>query len=632
MSDLTEPLNSYASSEKKKAGSFPMWIALGISVLSMLICGVITYIFTKEHFAPTNPYNPSERYEIPARYEVSAVLRIPYLGEFKQPIYAKVDTVSNQMQLSYFSGSNTFSYNAAENGTNYAVVPMFDKLQCYRTFHLDEQELPNLFPYLPSFTKTDKQEVVNGVKCDVWTYSYINKVEKDGWVAHLPDERGYSGDYTFYVNAENGMPVALYTVGHNVLLGGSHTDEYWMDYNYVRAVDSVDADAFQPPFGMICEDSITPWGPTIKSRAAFTSDLAAILSDPKHAAFAQYTAAHGKVYTGDEYARRLGNFLMNQRYIDTVNKSGKKYTLKANHFADMSDEEKRFRLGRKKTQLGDPTTSACGKYTPSGKELPKSVDWRAKGYVTELTNDQGSCGSCWTYGLTGTIEGQIAAKTGKVIPVSQQHWMDCSAEEGTENGIEYGGNLACNGGLDYAGLTWSLLRNKGRIPSFDDYGATNGGYLNVNNFCHFYEKTDVNPFTGKTIEPVAVLDSCTHVNDAWIDETVSQEDRVNTLLDALANVGSVSVSIAVSQDLYYYKSGVYDDLENCGSRTLDLDHTVLAVGYETDEAGNIAVIIRNSWSDVWGEQGYAKILVKSADGKVMNVCGVATSPLFVTLK
>lgn len=34
--------------------------------------------------------------------------------------------------------------------------------------------------------------------------------------------------------------------------------------------------------------------------------------------------------------------------------------------------------------------------------------------------------SCWTYGVTGTIEGQWAKKTQTLVPLSQQNMMDCT--------------------------------------------------------------------------------------------------------------------------------------------------------------------------------------------------------------
>jgi cathepsin L len=43
-----------------------------------------------------------------------------------------------------------------------------------------------------------------------------------------------------------------------------------------------------------------------------------------------------------------------------------------------------------------------------------SIDWVAKGAVTHI-KDQGQCGSCWTFGTTGVLEGHYFITTG-VLP------------------------------------------------------------------------------------------------------------------------------------------------------------------------------------------------------------------------
>ncbi|XP_023214321.1 cysteine proteinase 2-like, partial [Centruroides sculpturatus] len=59
------------------------------------------------------------------------------------------------------------------------------------------------------------------------------------------------------------------------------------------------------------------------------------------------------------------------------------------------------------------------------RDVPESLDWRLYGAVTPV-KDQAICGSCWSFGTTGTIEGAYFLKTKKLVRLSQQQLIDCS--------------------------------------------------------------------------------------------------------------------------------------------------------------------------------------------------------------
>ena len=104
------------------------------------------------------------------------------------------------------------------------------------------------------------------------------------------------------------------------------------------------------------------------------------------------------------------------------------------------------------------------------------------------------------------------------------------------------------------------------------------------------------------------------------DYVLTKPFSVEELENAVANVGPISVGVAVNKNFLFYAEGVFDD-ETCSSAVEDQAHAVLAVGYGT-ENGKDYWIIKNSWSTWWGDEGYIKIARKG------NICGVATSPSY----
>ena len=63
------------------------------------------------------------------------------------------------------------------------------------------------------------------------------------------------------------------------------------------------------------------------------------------------------------------------------------------------------------------------------------------------------------------------------------------------------------------------------------------------------------------------------------------------------------------------------DDENCGT---DQDHAVLTVGWGHDD-GKEYWLVKNSWGEDWGDDGYIKIAIVDGAG----ICGIQVLPTTV---
>lgn len=84
------------------------------------------------------------------------------------------------------------------------------------------------------------------------------------------------------------------------------------------------------------------------------------------------------------------------------------------------------------------------------------------------------------------------------------------------------------------------------------------------------------------------------------------------------------MSVAINTDLeslLLYGGGIFD--AECSS---DINHAVIAVGYDLEEG---YILIKNSWGESWGEDGYIRLALGLNDGD--GQCGVATLASYPTV-
>ncbi|KAG5323456.1 CFAD protein, partial [Pseudoatta argentina] len=159
------------------------------------------------------------------------------------------------------------------------------------------------------------------------------------------------------------------------------------------------------------------------------------------------------------------------------------------------------------------------------------------------------------------------------------------------------GNNGCDGGEDFRSYQW--IMKHGGLPTEEDYG----GYLGQDGYCHINNVTLTAKITG------------------FVNVTPR---TVEALKIAIAKHGPISVAIDASHKTFsFYSHGVYYD-PACGNTEDKLDHAVLAVGYGTMN-GKGYWLIKNSWSNYWGNDGY--ILMAQKDDN----CGVLLAPTYVTM-
>lgn len=544
----------------------------------------------------------------PKAYSVEGEIRLPYVPIY-EPFEAYVDKSETvgKSRIDYYKGTmKTIQSDGGDFGIQWKISyetddqnNIWNELQCFQAPGFEEMpaEAQDVLPEVSSFTHigTDRHlsPLCHTVGCEMWSF-----IDKD---ARYPNK--YS-NYTLWTYTDDAIqtPLKYEMMGVNNLFG-SHYDHYIMFYmNY--KVGKPNATLFDPktlidtPCGAFPGPGIGDHTYTFNPMSEFVHGRTSHVDQ----AFDEFVEKHNKEHSHEhEQEAKKDVFRQNMRMIHSVNRKNLSYKLAPNHLTDTTEEERKHLTGKFKS----PAESRHGsnlvnrarsfEYTQQDvDDLPAFKNWTAEGAVNRPA-DQAICGSCWSFGTAGTLEGAYFVKHKELLKFSEQALIDCSWGQG---------NNGCDGGEEWRAFEWMM--NHGGIPTDESYGT----YLGINGKCHFNStemKFDI---------------------DHYVNVTAN---NVTALKVALNKYGPIAVDIMAGQtSLSFYSSGVWHD-EKCNTDAVPYptNHAVLLVGYGQDNSTGKPQdywLIKNSWSSHWGDEGYVKIAQKPND------CGVSTTPSFAKMK
>ncbi|XP_054709924.1 digestive cysteine proteinase 2-like [Uloborus diversus] len=550
----------------------------------LLLCAVIFTIGCFQSEAAAVKSAP----QFADNFFVKGLLILPY-AEINEPFKAFYDKRNGRSRIDYY-GEIVQTYQLAvdgEFGSSYKVAYMPDETglptqTCFQVNGTKDNpvSIQSILPDLTNFNYErdapcfQENPIVwddprQGQMCELWVQK--NTVEDK------------TNKYSMYLDKKTGAPVHYIMKGYNTLLG-SHYDKYELYYvNYT--VNNVTDGDFDINSRMQCTNFP---GPGVEE-LVLNNPMREFINNEDghiHRSFDDFKTKHEKTYKdNNEQESRKNIYRQNYRYIQSMNRKGLTYSLEVNHLADYTDMELHRIRGRLPSQGYNGGQPFPKEKFPT--DLPENLDWRLYGVVTPV-KDQAVCGSCWSFGTTGTIEGTYAIKTNKLVRLSQQQLIDCSWRFQ---------NNGCDGGEDFR--AYAYIMAAGGLAAEEDYGQ----YLGSDGLCHDHE-----------VDKVAQISGFVNVTSG----------DLQALKQAIAKQGPISVSIdAAHKSFSFYSHGVFYE-PDCKNGEDQLDHSVLAVGYGVMN-GHPYWLVKNSWSTYWGNDGY--VLMSQKD----NNCGVATSPTYVLM-
>lgn len=231
-------------------------------------------------------------------------------------------------------------------------------------------------------------------------------------------------------------------------------------------------------------------------------------------------------------------------------------------------------------------------------ELPQVWDWRnisGNNYLSPIRNQHipQYCGSCWAHGATSAVADRFIIEHSK-----ERGLLSPGFELSVQNVLACGNAGTCHGGEDIP--VYSYMHNHG-IPheTCNNYQAKDQNCTDFNKCgtCWGFGEGECYPVTNYTLYKVSDYGEIKGGREEMMSEIYTK--------------GPISCCIKATQGLEDFTGG-YVYTEYYDHWFVLCNHEISVVGWGVDDTVGEYWVVRNSWGQYWGEQGWFRLPTSNA--------------------